>query len=97
MRIPLHMSSRLDGIARTQAGETITVGDGLHVASSIAYLYKQLGLKAWVNYVDKFNIYSCTACHLPVLARVDAVHLGGTPQNIQADGRDGSRTPAAGL
>lgn len=46
----------LDGIPLDAGGWLITVGDGLLVASSIAYIYKQLGLKSWVNYADKFGI-----------------------------------------
>ena len=46
----------LDGIPLDAGGWLVTVGDGLLIASSIAYMYKQLGLKSWVNYVDKFGI-----------------------------------------
>lgn len=46
----------LDGIPLDAGGWLITVGDGLHFASSIAYLYKQLGLRAWANFIDKYGM-----------------------------------------
>jgi phage gp29-like protein len=46
----------LDGIPLDAGGWLITVGDGLNFVSSIAYIYKQLGLKAWANFVDKYGM-----------------------------------------
>lgn len=46
----------LDGIPLDAGGWLVTAGDGLLIASSIAYLYKQLALKSWVNFADKFGI-----------------------------------------
>lgn len=46
----------LDGIPLDAGGWMVTVGDGLHMASSIAYMYKQLGLRSWANFVDKYGM-----------------------------------------
>ena len=46
----------LDGIPLDAGGWLVTVGDGLNFASAIAYMYKQLGLKSWVNFVDKYGM-----------------------------------------
>ena len=46
----------LDGIPLDAGGWMVTVADGLMVATSIAYMYKQLALKSWVNFADKFGI-----------------------------------------
>jgi phage gp29-like protein len=46
----------LDGIPLDAGGWMITVGDGLMIASSIAYIYKQLGLRSWANFVDKYGM-----------------------------------------
>lgn len=46
----------LDGIPLDQGGWLITKADGLLMASSIAFQYKQLALRAWVSYCEKFGI-----------------------------------------
>lgn len=46
----------LDGIPLDAGGWMVTVGDGLMIASSIAYIYKQLGLRSWANFVDKYGM-----------------------------------------
>jgi hypothetical protein len=46
----------LDGIPLDAGGWLVTVGDGLNIVSSIAYIYKQLGLKSWANFVDKYGM-----------------------------------------
>ena len=46
----------LDGIPLDAGGWMVTVGDGLHMASSIAYIYKQLGLRSWANFIDKYGM-----------------------------------------
>jgi phage gp29-like protein len=46
----------LDGIPLDWGGWLITVGDGLGIATSIAYIYKQLGLRSWANFVDKYGM-----------------------------------------
>jgi hypothetical protein len=44
------------GVDLEPAGWVVHTGDGLFQASSIAYLYKQLALKTWVNYNEKFGM-----------------------------------------
>lgn len=46
----------LDGIPLDAGGWLITSGDGLNFATSIAYMFKQLGLKDWARYSEKFGI-----------------------------------------
>jgi phage gp29-like protein len=46
----------LQGIELEPAGWVVHTGDGLFQASAIAYLYKQLALKTWVNYNEKFGM-----------------------------------------
>ena len=46
----------LDGIPLDAGGWLITCGDGLLMASSIAYMYKQLALRSWVAFCEKFAI-----------------------------------------
>ncbi len=46
----------LDGIPLDAGGWLIVCADGLQVATSIAYIYKQLGLKDWARYSEKFGI-----------------------------------------
>lgn len=46
----------LDGIPLDAGGWLVTVGDGLNFATSIAYIYKQLALKDWARYSEKFGI-----------------------------------------
>lgn len=46
----------LDGIPLDQFGWCIFVGDGLNFATSIAYIYKQLGIKTWANFNDKYGM-----------------------------------------
>jgi len=76
----------LDGIPLDAGGWLITVGDGLHFATSIAYIYKQLGLRAWANFVDKYGMPF-------VIGKTDAAY--GSPEwdqmvsavaNIRSDG-----------
>lgn len=44
------------GIPLTPGGWMVHVGKGLFAATSIVYLYKQMGLKTWVTYQEKFGI-----------------------------------------
>jgi len=44
------------GIDLEPAGWVVHSGPGLFVATCIAYIYKQLGLKSWVNFNDKYGI-----------------------------------------
>lgn len=46
----------LDGIPLDAGGWLVTVGDGLNFASAIAYMFKQLGLKDWARYSEKFGV-----------------------------------------
>lgn len=46
----------LDGIPLDAGGWMITVADGIGIASSIAYIYKQLGLRSWANFIDKYGM-----------------------------------------
>jgi phage gp29-like protein len=46
----------LDGIPLDQGGWLVTIGDGLLMASSILWMYKQTALRAWAAYVEKFGI-----------------------------------------
>ena len=46
----------LDGIPLDAGGWLITSGDGLNFATAIAYMFKQLGLKDWARYSEKFGI-----------------------------------------
>lgn len=46
----------LDGIPLDAGGWMVTVADGIGIASSIAYIYKQLGLRSWANFVDKYGM-----------------------------------------
>lgn len=46
----------LDGIPLDAGGWLVTVGDGLNFATAIAYMFKQLGLKDWARYSEKFGV-----------------------------------------
>lgn len=46
----------LQGIPLSAGGWMVHVGKGLFAATSIVYLYKQMGLKTWVTYQEKFGI-----------------------------------------
>jgi hypothetical protein len=46
----------LDGIDLDPAGWMVTTGAGLMRATSIAYMFKAMPLKAWVNFTEKFGI-----------------------------------------
>ncbi len=46
----------LDGIPLDAGGWLVTCGDGLLMASCIAYMYKQLALRSWVSFCEKFGI-----------------------------------------
>ena len=46
----------LDGIDLEPGGWMVTTGDGLMRATSIAYMFKSMPLKAWVTYCEKFGI-----------------------------------------
>lgn len=46
----------LDGIPLDAGGWLIATGDGLNFSTCIAWIYKQLGLKAWANFVDKYGM-----------------------------------------
>ena len=46
----------LQGVPLEPGGWMVHVGEGLFPVLSILYLYKQMGLKGWVAYMDKFQI-----------------------------------------
>ena len=46
----------LQGIPLEPGGWSVHVGEGLFAATSIAYLFKQMGLKQWVAYMEKFGL-----------------------------------------
>lgn len=46
----------ITGIDLEQAGWVVHTAKGLFQSSSIAYLFKQLALKTWVNYNEKFGM-----------------------------------------
>lgn len=46
----------MQGVPLEPGGWMVHVGEGLFAATSIAYLYKQMGLKTWVTYQEKFGI-----------------------------------------
>jgi phage gp29-like protein len=46
----------LQGIPLEPGGWCVHAGEGLFQATSIAYLYKQMALKDWVNYSEKFGM-----------------------------------------
>lgn len=46
----------LQGLPLEPGGWMVHVGKGLFAATSIAYLYKTMGLKTWVTYQEKFGI-----------------------------------------
>lgn len=46
----------LQGVPLEPGGWMVHVSDGLFAATSICYIYKQMGLKTWVTYQEKFGI-----------------------------------------
>ncbi len=46
----------IQGVPLEPGGWMIHTGKGLFAATSIVYLYKQMGLKTWVTYQEKFGI-----------------------------------------
>ncbi len=46
----------MDGTPMAEGEWLVTVGDGLMMASCIAYLAKDLGLKDWLNYTERFGM-----------------------------------------
>jgi phage gp29-like protein len=46
----------LQGIPLDPGGWLVHVGEGLFQATAIAYIYKQMALKDWVNYCEKFGL-----------------------------------------
>lgn len=76
----------LDGIPLDWGGWLVTVGDGLGIATSILYIYKQLGQKSWANFIDKYGMPF-------IIGKTDAAY--GSPEwgqmvaavsGIQSDG-----------
>ena len=76
----------LDGIPLDAGGWLVTVGDGLGIATSILYIYKQLGQKSWANFIDKYGMPF-------IIGKTDAAY--GSPEwnqmvsavsGIQSDG-----------
>ncbi len=51
----LTQDHHMDGVPMEENGWLVTVGDGLMVASVIAYLAKDFGLKDWLNASEKFG------------------------------------------
>jgi hypothetical protein len=46
----------VDGVDLEPAGWMVARGDGLMIATSIAYMFKTMPLKAWVTHCEKFGI-----------------------------------------
>ena len=76
----------LDGIPLDQFGWMVTTGQGLQIVSCISWMYKQLALRAWVAFCEKFAI---PFIHGETTAAFNSIEWGqfvGALQNFASDG-----------
>ena len=76
----------LDGIPLDQGGWVVTVGDGLLMASSILWMYKQTALRAWAAYCEKFSIPYIHGETTAAFNSVEWNQFVTALQNFSADG-----------
>lgn len=76
----------LQGVPLEAGGWMVHVGKGLFAATSICYLYKQMGLKTWVNYQEKFGI---PYLHAKTNAEFESSEWNGLQAALQNFGSDG--------
>lgn len=63
----------------------VTTGEGLMQASSVAYMFKSMPLKAWVTYCEKFGI---PGLHAKTSASQDSAEWTALVDAVQAFGED---------
>lgn len=83
----------LQGIDLDPAGWVVHVGEGLFQASSIAYLYKSLALKTWVNYNEKFGM---PFLHAQTTAQQGSAEWEGLKAAVMGFSSDGAMVTSTG-
>lgn len=76
----------LDGIPLDAGGWLVTVGDGLNFATSIAYMFKQLGLKDWARYSEKFGVPTLIGKAAAAFGSSEFNELVSALQHLNSDG-----------
>ncbi len=76
----------LQGVPLAPGGWMVHIGDGLFAATSICYIYKQMGLKTWVTYQEKFGI---PFLHAKTNSDYQSTEWNGLLQAIQNFSSDG--------
>lgn len=82
--LPYEMA--LDGIPLDAGGWLITVGDGLNFASAIAYMFKQLGLKDWARYSEKFGVPTLVGKAAASFGSAEFTELAEALAHLNSDG-----------
>ena len=76
----------INGVEMPDGEWLVSVGDGLMVATSIAYLAKDLGLKDWLNYTERFGMPTVDASTNAVPDSDEWNALVDAVENFVADG-----------
>lgn len=76
----------LQGVPLEPGGWMVHIGKGLFAATAVCYIYKQMGLKTWVNYQEKFGI---PFLHAKTNADYNSQEWEGLVTALQTFGSDG--------